>query len=96
MRVVTLYRIDASTNMWRFYRLDLQPDLFGLSFLVAEWGRIGSFGQSQVRSFAAIGEAQQAFDRQRRIKEKRGYADTKLNGTSKCVEQRYEKIDYGQ
>jgi predicted DNA-binding WGR domain protein len=50
MRDVTLYRIDASSNTWRFYRLDLQPDLFGLWLLVKKWGRIGNSGQSQVRS----------------------------------------------
>jgi hypothetical protein len=26
---VTFYRIDAAKNMKRFYRLDLQPGLFG-------------------------------------------------------------------
>jgi hypothetical protein len=40
--------------MWRFCRLDIQPDLFGLWLLVKEWGWIG---QSQVRSFATIAEA---------------------------------------
>lgn len=34
---VRLYRINASTNTWRYYRFDLQPDLFGLWFLVKEW-----------------------------------------------------------
>jgi predicted DNA-binding WGR domain protein len=51
--------------------------------LVKEWGRIGSSGQSQVRSFTTITEAQRTFDRQRCIKKKRGYADTKSNGASK-------------
>jgi predicted DNA-binding WGR domain protein len=62
MRDVTLYRIDASTNMWRFYRLDLQPDLFGRWLLGKKWRRIGSSGQSQVRSFATITEAQRALN----------------------------------
>jgi hypothetical protein len=30
MHDVTFYRIDAAKNMKRFYRLDLQPGLFGL------------------------------------------------------------------
>jgi len=38
MHDVTLYRIDAAENKWRFYRLDLQPDLFGSWLLVKEWG----------------------------------------------------------
>jgi predicted DNA-binding WGR domain protein len=29
MTAVTLHRIDPARNMRRFYRLDLQPDLFG-------------------------------------------------------------------
>jgi len=70
---VTLYRIDATKHMWRFYRLDLQPDLFGLWVLVKEWGRIGRPGQLRITSFPTIDDAQHAFDRQRRIKEKRGH-----------------------
>lgn len=75
MRDVTLYRIDAENNMWRYYRLDLQPDLFGLWFLVKEWGRIGQPGQSHMTSFPTIGDAERAFERQRIIKERRGYAN---------------------
>ena len=41
MTAVMLYRIDASRNMRRYYRLDVQPDLFGLWLLVREWGRVG-------------------------------------------------------
>jgi predicted DNA-binding WGR domain protein len=73
MHDVTLYRIDAAKNMWRFYRLDIQPDLFGLWLLVKEWGRIGQAGQSHIASFPSIDDAQQAFERQRVIKERRGY-----------------------
>jgi len=50
MQDVTLYRVDAARNMNRFYRLDLQPDLFGLWLLVKEWGRIGQPGQTQLTS----------------------------------------------
>ena len=34
--------IDPARNMHRFYRLDVQPDLFGGVLLVKEWGRIGA------------------------------------------------------
>jgi predicted DNA-binding WGR domain protein len=61
--------------MWRFYRLDLQPDLFGLSLLVKGWGRIGSPGQSYMTSFTTIAEAQREFERQRCRKQRRGYAN---------------------
>jgi hypothetical protein len=42
---LTLYRIDPARNMHRFYRLDIQPDLFGNQCLIREWGRIGRLGQ---------------------------------------------------
>lgn len=41
---VTLRRVDPSRNMARFYRLDVQPDLFGGCSFVREWGRIGRGG----------------------------------------------------
>jgi WGR domain len=41
MSAVHLARIDPSRNMCRFYRLDVQPDLFGGFSVVKEWGRIG-------------------------------------------------------
>ena len=36
MTAVTLRRVDPVRNMSRFYRLDVQPDLFGDVLLVAE------------------------------------------------------------
>ncbi|HTW72940.1 MAG TPA: WGR domain-containing protein [Acetobacteraceae bacterium] len=39
MTAVTLHRIDPARNMRRFYRLDLQRDLFGTWDLIREWGR---------------------------------------------------------
>jgi predicted DNA-binding WGR domain protein len=35
---VELRRIDPAKNMRRFYRLDVQPDLFGGVLLMKEWG----------------------------------------------------------
>ena len=29
MSAITLHRTDAARNMHRYYRLDVQPDLFG-------------------------------------------------------------------
>jgi len=42
---VELRRIDPAKNMHRFYRLDVQPDLFGGVLLMKEWGRIGAHGR---------------------------------------------------
>lgn len=69
-----LYRTDASKNMQRFYRLDLQQDLFGVWTLTREWGRIGRQGQTKVTSFASQDDAAMALRRMRQQKEKRGYA----------------------
>jgi predicted DNA-binding WGR domain protein len=39
--------IDPSRNRYRWYALDLQPDLFGGLNLVRQWGRIGQHGGSR-------------------------------------------------
>jgi predicted DNA-binding WGR domain protein len=74
MNTVILYRIDQAKNMHRFYRLDVQPDLFGQWCLMREWGRIGSPGQTRSVPFPTPHEAQAALDKQRRMREGRGYA----------------------
>jgi predicted DNA-binding WGR domain protein len=74
MTATILYRIDRAKNMHRFYRLDVQPDLFGQWCLMREWGRIGSSGQMRSAPFPTRPEAQTALDWQRRVKERRGYA----------------------
>jgi predicted DNA-binding WGR domain protein len=72
MNTVVLYRIDASKHMHRFYRLDVQPDLFGQWCLLREWGRIGSTGQTRSLPFP-FPDAAAALDEQRRAKERKGY-----------------------
>ena len=73
MSAMILYRIDASKRMHRFYRLDVQPDLFGQWCLMREWGRIGSTGQTRSVPFPTPAEAHAALDARRRMKERRGY-----------------------
>jgi predicted DNA-binding WGR domain protein len=46
---VVLRRMDPGRNMARFYRMDIQADLFGEWCFVREWGRIGQAGQTQSR-----------------------------------------------
>ena len=41
-------RIDASKNMARYYRLTIEPTLFGTVALVRNWGRIGTRGQEMI------------------------------------------------
>lgn len=73
MASITLYRIDPTRNMRRYYNLDIQPDLFGGECLIREWGRIG--GSSQVRSkpYATREQANTALSRLQEIKKRRGY-----------------------
>jgi predicted DNA-binding WGR domain protein len=73
MNAVTLRRTDADRNMHRYYRLDVQPDLFGAWCCICEWGRIGAAGQTRSSPYPTPAEAQAALDRQRRAKEHRGY-----------------------
>jgi predicted DNA-binding WGR domain protein len=76
MTATLLYRIDPAKRMHRFYHLDVQPDLFGHWCLMCEWGRIGSTGRGSSIPFPTSQQAHDALDRQRRVKEKRGYAFT--------------------
>ncbi len=75
---VILYRIDPARNMRRFYRLDIQPDLFGQQCLICEWGRIGRGGQMRSVPYPTDDEALIAFNKQRATKERRGYSSNSL------------------
>jgi len=76
MNAVILHRIEPSHNLQRYYRLDVQPDLFGCWMFVREWGRIGSSGQMKKAVFNTLSEARVALERLRQVKEKRGYVDS--------------------
>jgi predicted DNA-binding WGR domain protein len=53
MTAVHIRRVDPARNMRRFYRLDMQPDLFGGVLLVKEWGRIGLRGRMVAERYEA-------------------------------------------
>jgi predicted DNA-binding WGR domain protein len=72
---VELRRIDPARNMSRFYRLDVQPDLFGGVLLMKEWGRIGAQGRMVAESYESEGLAAAAMQRHAERKRRRGYAD---------------------
>jgi predicted DNA-binding WGR domain protein len=59
--------------MWRYYRLDVQRDLFGARCFIREWGRNGQPVQTRSVPYPTPDAAQAAFERQRRAKERRGY-----------------------
>jgi predicted DNA-binding WGR domain protein len=74
MNAVILYRIDRPKRMHRYYRMDVQADLFGNWCLMREWGRIGSTGRTSSVPFPTPQEAQASLNTQRRAKERRGYS----------------------
>lgn len=74
MATIVLYRIDTAQRMHRYYRMEVQRDLFGQWCFIREWGRIDSSGQMRSLSFPTLAEAHAALNKQRRAKERRGYA----------------------
>lgn len=68
-----LRRIDPEQNMRRFYRLGLQPDLFGGCTLIREWGRIGSGGRMRCDTHPSEGHAVTALIAMWQAKARRGY-----------------------
>lgn len=74
MTAIMLTRTDATRNLHRYYRLDVQPDLFGAWCFIREWGRIGSAGQVRTLRLPSPADAKRAaLERQRRAKERKGY-----------------------
>ena len=73
--ITALTRIQPERNQWRFYRLDLWPDLFGQVCLVREWGRIGRPGRLRRDPFPDAVLAGQALNRLATAKRRRGYQD---------------------
>ena len=76
MSAVTLHRIDRDRNMHRYYRLDVQPDLFGAWGLIREWGRIGQPGRLLVDPYPTVAQAEERMRFQQAVKQGRGYART--------------------
>jgi predicted DNA-binding WGR domain protein len=73
MTAIILTRRDFARNMHRYYRLDMQPDLFGVWCCVRGWGRIGQARQTRSVPYPTPHEAEAALNRERRSKERRGY-----------------------
>ncbi|EJZ19853.1 WGR domain-containing protein (plasmid) [Rhizobium sp. Pop5] len=71
--ITLLYRIDPCRNMARFYRLSIQPTLFGGSSLLRNWGRIGTEGRLKVELFDTPGQAAAACEHAAGRKLLRGY-----------------------
>ncbi|MCC1482923.1 WGR domain-containing protein [Roseibaca sp. Y0-43] len=70
---VILRRIDPEQNMARFYRMQLQPTLFGGITLVREWGRIGQAGTCRYDHYRTADAARSALYAVHESKLGRGY-----------------------
>ena len=70
---IRIERVDPDTNMYRFYRLRILPDLFGGISLLREWGRIGTQGRHKIELFTDVDQATAAMLTVYRAKQKRGY-----------------------
>lgn len=76
MPPLSLFRIDATRNMRRFYRLDIERDLFGGFLLMKQWGRIGARGRIMAKRFESEAPALAALQKQADRKRRRGYVVT--------------------
>ena len=74
MTVLHLPRTDLTKNMARYYRLDVQPDLFGGWSLWREWGRMGHSGTVRLDPYPDQTAAEAARTRLAEAKARRGYA----------------------
>jgi predicted DNA-binding WGR domain protein len=70
--MIELSRSNPSTNMHRFYALQLGLTLFGEWVLLAEWGRIGSPGRLKEKAFPSLDQAQAALSKRLSVKIRRG------------------------
>ena len=70
-----LVRIRPERNEWRFYRLEILPDLFGYILLARHWGRIGTEGRYRLDLYPDAGAALTALAALARRKRRRGYHD---------------------
>ena len=76
---IYLERVDAARRMARFYRIHIQPTLFGEWAVICHWGRIGACGQHKERWLSTWLDACDARDRQLRRKMRRGYVVSTVN-----------------
>jgi predicted DNA-binding WGR domain protein len=71
----SLVRICPELNEWRYYRMEIWPDLFGRALLVRQWGRIGTEGHRRLDPYPDPGAALKALAALLRAKRRRGYQD---------------------
>lgn len=71
----SLVRVAPEKNLWRFYRMEVWPDLFSRALLMRQWGRIGTEGRRRLDAYSDPGAALNALAKLARGKRRRGYQD---------------------
>ena len=71
----SLVRIRPERNEWRYYRMEVWPDLFGRALLARQWGRIGTEGRRRLDPHPDTGAAINALATILRSKRRRGYQE---------------------
>jgi predicted DNA-binding WGR domain protein len=71
----SLIRVRPAVNEWRYYRMEIWPDLFGRALLLRQWGRIGTEGRRRLDPHPDPGAAINALAALARQKRRRGYRD---------------------
>src|SRR3978361_2538664 len=69
----SLVRIRPTLNEWRYYRMEIWPDLFGRALLVRQWGRIGTEGRRRLDPYPDPGAPINALGALLRANTRRGY-----------------------
>lgn len=64
---------EPDLNCFRFYRMEVERDLFGVWVLMRCWGRIGTHGRDRIDSFESRAAAERVRDRLAAVKTRRGY-----------------------
>lgn len=72
---ILLSRVDPARNMARYYRVAIEPTLFGWSAVVRDWGRVGRSTRRRLDLYDDASQAVAAAERLLRQKLRRGYVE---------------------
>lgn len=73
VQLLVLDRVDAASNMARYYVLSVERTLFGDAALVREWGRIGVSCRRRIDLYEHDAAAKTALSTWLKRKARRGY-----------------------
>jgi predicted DNA-binding WGR domain protein len=71
-----LVRVRPERNEFRYYRMEIWPDLFDRALLLRQWGHIGTAGRHRLDPHPDPGAAINALAALARQKRRRGYRDS--------------------